>query len=215
MPAGIEVLSRLGRTMQSIFRIGSINIKDSSGVVQLRNAADDAYADTAVNKLRVQATNATNAVVLTSPAALGSSVTFTLPGSDGSTGQFLRTNGSGVLSFADGGASAVMIQSEAFTEATSSPLSIFTPPANATIMTVYLVILDAAGSASGVSLNLGVSGDTDAYMQNDEIDVTVEATYIVHPLVNVGGTPDPVILTIVPDVQTFSGAVFVEYVNAL
>ena len=42
----------------------------------------------------------TNKVSLQGPSSLSSDVTLTLPNSDGSSGQFLKTNGSGVLSFA-------------------------------------------------------------------------------------------------------------------
>ena len=41
-----------------------------------------------------------NKVKLTTPDALGADKTFKLPGADGSTGQFLKTDGSGALSFA-------------------------------------------------------------------------------------------------------------------
>ena len=41
-----------------------------------------------------------NKVKLTTPDTLVSSKTFKLPGADGSTGQFLKTDGSGALSFA-------------------------------------------------------------------------------------------------------------------
>ena len=41
-----------------------------------------------------------NYVALKSPSAVGSNLTFLLPGSDGTSGQFLTTNGSGTLSFA-------------------------------------------------------------------------------------------------------------------
>lgn len=213
MPAGIETLARLGRTMQSIFRIGDINVKDVSGVVQLRNAGDTAYADAAVNRIRIQGANATNAVVLTAPGALGSSVTFTLPGADGATGQALVTDGAGVLSFADIAAAANLTQYEAFTEATVSPVTVFTPPDDAVIIEVYIQILAAAAAAGG-TLSVGIAGDTDAYMQTDENDTTIVAVYKVHPLEEVGVSPDPVILTIVPGAQTFSGEVYVTYSNA-
>ena len=41
-----------------------------------------------------------NKVKLTTPDTLAASETFKLPGADGSTGQFLKTDGSGALSFA-------------------------------------------------------------------------------------------------------------------
>jgi len=44
-------------------------------------------------------TNGTQYVTLKAPDSLAGITTFTLPGADGSSGQFLKTNGSGVLSF--------------------------------------------------------------------------------------------------------------------
>ena len=44
--------------------------------------------------------NGTNFIALKAPDTLSSDVTFTLPNTDGTSGQFLSTNGSGVLSFA-------------------------------------------------------------------------------------------------------------------
>ena len=43
--------------------------------------------------------NGSHFIGLKSPDSVGSSVTYTLPGSDGSNGQVLSTNGSGTLSF--------------------------------------------------------------------------------------------------------------------
>ena len=44
-----------------------------------------------------------NAISLVAPSGMGASVTYTLPGTDGTSGQFLKTNGAGVLSWATGG----------------------------------------------------------------------------------------------------------------
>lgn len=107
MPANSEVLSRLRRTLQSIFGIGSVNVKDDSGTVQLRNEDDSAYADGALKTLRVQGDNATPAVTLTAPSGLSADVDFVLPGSDGSNGDSLVTDGAGNLSFATGGANGL------------------------------------------------------------------------------------------------------------
>ena len=45
------------------------------------------------------ASNGTNYIGLKAPSSVGANVTFNLPGSDGSAGQFLQTDGSGNLSF--------------------------------------------------------------------------------------------------------------------
>tara|TARA_A100001011_G_scaffold8075_1_gene9342 strand:- start:504 stop:1955 length:1452 start_codon:yes stop_codon:yes gene_type:complete len=51
-------------------------------------------------KLYEDSDNGTNFVALKSPNAVTSDTTFTLPDGDGSSGQFIRTNGSGQLEFA-------------------------------------------------------------------------------------------------------------------
>jgi hypothetical protein len=60
-------------------------------------------------------------VALQGAATIGSNVTFTLPSADGSSGQVLQTNGSGVLSFAtaSGAVSSVGGQTGAVTHATT------------------------------------------------------------------------------------------------
>lgn len=52
--------------------------------------------------------NGSNYVALKSPDTLSANLTYTLPGTDGSSGQVLSTNGSGALSFIDAAASLSM-----------------------------------------------------------------------------------------------------------
>jgi hypothetical protein len=52
--------------------------------------------------------NGSNYVALKSPDTLAANLTYTLPGTDGSSGQVLSTNGSGALSFIDAAASLSM-----------------------------------------------------------------------------------------------------------
>ena len=54
-------------------------------------------------RFRETTANGTNYVALKAPASLSADLTFTLPTADGTNGQVLTTNGSGVLSFASGG----------------------------------------------------------------------------------------------------------------
>jgi hypothetical protein len=51
-------------------------------------------------RFRETTANGTNYVALKAPASLSADLTFTLPSADGTSGQVLQTNGSGVLSFA-------------------------------------------------------------------------------------------------------------------
>ena len=50
-------------------------------------------------RLKEASSNGTNYVALQSPASLSSNLTLTLPSTDGSSGEFLQTDGSGNLSF--------------------------------------------------------------------------------------------------------------------
>ena len=54
-------------------------------------------------RFRETTANGTNYVALKAPASVASDLTFTLPATDGASGQALITNGSGVLSFASAG----------------------------------------------------------------------------------------------------------------
>ena len=51
-------------------------------------------------RFRETTANGTNYVALKAPASVSADLTFTLPATDGTAGQLLQTNGSGVLSFA-------------------------------------------------------------------------------------------------------------------
>lgn len=49
-----QILSRLRRTLQSIFRIGNIQIKDNSGVAEIRDSSDSAYANFVAEDIQVE-----------------------------------------------------------------------------------------------------------------------------------------------------------------
>jgi hypothetical protein len=72
---------------------GSANMTFDGSNLQLGSQGDLRFADS----------DSSNYVALQSPATVATNVTFTLPGTDGTTGQALVTNGSGVLSFGAAG----------------------------------------------------------------------------------------------------------------
>jgi hypothetical protein len=76
----------------------------SALLVDSNKAIDDIYVGNNSStggsmKFNEGTANGTEYVALKSPNALDASVTFTLPAADGNTGEFLKTNGSGALSF--------------------------------------------------------------------------------------------------------------------
>jgi hypothetical protein len=66
-------------------------------------------------RFRETTANGTNYVALKAPASVSSDLTFTLPATDGASGQALITNGSGVLSFASAGLVWQSVQTTGFT----------------------------------------------------------------------------------------------------
>jgi hypothetical protein len=76
-----------GNTLSATNANGNVTLSaDGTGRVQVT----EFYEDT---------DNGTNYIALQAPAAVASNVSFTLPNADGTSGQVLQTNGSGVLSF--------------------------------------------------------------------------------------------------------------------
>jgi hypothetical protein len=71
----------------------------------------------ATGALRLGDTTGGEYVGLKAPGTVSSSVTFTLPGADGSADEFLKTDGSGNLTFAEvsGGTSWQAVKTTGFT----------------------------------------------------------------------------------------------------
>ena len=199
-------------TLRSFFKISTVRLKDSSSVLHVRNAGDTAFINAGVHSLEVYKDNASNHVTITVPSSLAGNYSLVLPPDDGATGQVLRTDGSGVTTWVDVVSNADLVQIQAFTQATSSPTTIFTPPANARITKVSANITVAAGGGTP-TISVGISGDEDRDLDELEVDLKTVGVYEVAPLTDVTGTPGAVILTITPDSQSFTGEIFVHYTN--
>jgi hypothetical protein len=131
-------------------------------------------------RFRETTANGTNYVALKAPASVSADLTFTLPATDGTTGQALVTNGSGVLSFTtiSAGTAWQSVQTTGFTavsgrgypcNTTSSAFTV-TLPASATAGD-YIQIVDYAGTflTNNITLNpngLKINGSTDNRVLN-------------------------------------------------
>jgi hypothetical protein len=72
---------------------------DSEKLAKAGDAMTGSLTMNAQNSVRFADSDSSNYVALKSPATVASNVTFTLPGADGTSGQVLVTDGSGVLSW--------------------------------------------------------------------------------------------------------------------
>jgi hypothetical protein len=120
-------------------------------------------------RFRETTANGTNYVALKAPASLASDVTFTLPSADGTNGQVLSTNGSGVLSFINP-ASGISWQSSVktsgftavagegyFCNTTSSAFTVTLPASPSAGQQVALV--DYAGTFDTNTLTISPNGN--------------------------------------------------------
>lgn len=81
-------------------RVTAQGLVDASGDLASGTLAiPGTSASGAIARLYEDTDNGTNYIGLKAPASVASNLDFTLPSADGSAGQFLKTNGSGVLGF--------------------------------------------------------------------------------------------------------------------
>jgi len=99
--------------------IQSIDISEGCSPAGINNAIREIMADTAdfvsgtvgIDVLSLADNDASHALKFQAPASVTTTVTFTLPDGDGTTGQTLITDGSGVLSWGAGGGGSFLGES--------------------------------------------------------------------------------------------------------
>lgn len=99
-----------------------------------------------------------NYTAFQAPASLTGDVTFTLPDGDGTSGQVMKTNGSGTLSWSNDLSSSVSSSSEV------SNLSIVTS-VGSSALTIAVKTQSGSDASGGDPINVGIRGSTGGYNQ--------------------------------------------------
>lgn len=173
-------------TAKDYWRIGltGVRLKNNACALEIRNSADAADANI-------------KAAVLT------------LSGGAPGAGKVLTSDGGGVGSWQTPTITpnADRVNVEAFTQASGTPLAIYTPAATEIVTKVIVEMTGAAGGGAP-TLAVGIAGNVGLYMATTENNVKEVGVYEVQPMIsNAGGTA--IILTIVASAQNFAGNVYV------
>lgn len=114
---------------------------------------------TVTDALKFQETGGgTDYIAFQAPSSVASSVTFTLPSTDGTSGQVMKTNGSGTLSWSNDSSAAVSSASEV------SNLSIVTS-VGASALTIAAKTQSGSNASGGDPISVGIRDATGGYTQ--------------------------------------------------
>lgn len=184
-------------TLGAYFKLGiaGVRLKNSSGNLLVRNTGDSADAAITASKVSVSGeifelnsdaagSGADWKLTLQRPTSgMTAAVVLTLPVDDGTSGQVLQTDGSGALSWASAGVTALAEKVDTTTLAfnTSSPLTLFTTGA-ADVINEVRIIIDTAFDGTP-SVSIGISGTVSKYMGATDVDLAAAAgtVFVVHP----------------------------------
>ena len=193
----LATIDHVGNTvnwLDSTVSITGLSTTATGTVLTLSDSASTSTVNLIIDnqkeiRFRETTANGTNYVALKAPASVSADLTFTLPATDGTSGQFLSTNGSGTLSFATAGIAWQSVQTTGFTavasrgyplDTTSSAFTVTLPASPSVGDTIILV--DYAGTFDTNSITLAPNGNKINGSTDDRTLVTeregVSITYV-------------------------------------
>jgi hypothetical protein len=217
------LFSDLLGTTKAIFQlgIGGVQIKNNSGTLDVKNAADNALAPIAASKVSVG-----DEVLEINSSAAGSgadwkytlqvptsgmtaAVTLTLPVDDGTANQVLATDGSGNLSWAATGSTldCVHVNDTVLDWNSAATVALLTRPANAIVLMVEILI-DTAFDGTAPNVSVGTAGTPAKYMASAQSNLkgTAKDRYVAHPGEATDGSTEAIIATFAAGVGASAGS---------
>jgi len=183
--------SKLTGTQVGKFILGltGVTLKNNAGDLEVRNNADTAFASVTVDEVTVFNNTAGFGNTIKTQATQAANYTYELPLTDGTSGQVLGTDGSGVLDWVSAASttSSWKVDSTTVAFGSGSTVSMFTLPANAVIESV-VVIVDTAFDGTA-NLSVGISGNASKYFgSGDALLQTADRYEVPNQLDAVGTT---------------------------
>jgi hypothetical protein len=175
----LATIDHVGNTvnwLDSTVSITGLSTTATGTVLTLSDSASTSTVNLIIDnqkeiRFRETTANGTNYVALKAPASLSADLTFTLPSTDGTSGQVIQTNGSGVLSFvtvtADGTADwDTTVKTSDFTATSNKGYFVNTTSASVTVTLPStpsagdeVIILDYAGTADTNNITVNPNGN--------------------------------------------------------
>lgn len=181
-------------TLTNAFRIGinGVRLRNLSGTLSIRNTNDTADAGLTAAIVNVSGeqivinsdaagTGNDRLLTLQRNASQGANLTLTFPANAGSPGQVLQTDGTGNLSFVAAGSTSQCVTTDTTSLAfgSTSPVAMFTLPANAVVQAVRICV-DTAFNGTP-SLSVGIAGTTSKYVASNQFDLATVGQYEIYP----------------------------------
>lgn len=193
--------------------IGGPFVKGNSGVVEARNAADAAYAslraalfatygdDFELNAGAAGSGDDWKMSIRRPSTGMTHALIFVMPDGDPAPGQALTVASlvGDVVTFEyttiAAGTDKIVVDTTSLAFGSSSPVSMFTLPANAVVLEVK-VIIDTTFDGTP-SMSVGISGTTSKYMSSTHVDLKAAAgtSFSVSPNVAASGSTEALIIT--------------------
>jgi hypothetical protein len=192
-------------TSGSFFKIGitGVRLKNNSGNLVVRNNADSADASLTTSQLN----NSGNTIVINSDAAgsgadwtlslnrpssgMTADVSLTFPVDDGTAGQVLSTDGTGVMSWVSAADTALCdkLNSTTLNFGDTSPVSLMTTGAN-DIIDLIEIIVDTPFDGTPSTVSVGIVGTTSKYASVTQSDLSASGATVfqIHPGLDAQGS---------------------------
>lgn len=211
-----RVLDLQGTSLSKLqIGIAGPQVKNNSSAIDIRNASDSAWATLRAANIAVTGDSLTLAeqasesgaswkFTLSRPSSgMTHDLTVIFPSGDPSTNQVLSvasfTSNIITLQWASASSTAACLTVDTTNLAfgSSSPVAMYTAPANA-VHSFFKVIIDTPFSGgTGATMSIGISGTTSKYMGTGSVDLTAAAgtVFEVDPGVTAPGSTENLIIT--------------------
>jgi hypothetical protein len=144
-----------------ILGLTGVTLKNNAGNLDVRNNADTAYADVNLDSVTLHGGTYYNTIQPSPSQTMN--VVLTLPVDDGTAGQVLSTDGTGILSWVAAANTAPNLTADttSFAFGSGSTITAFTLPANAVVDST-VIIVDSAFDGTP-TLSVGYNGGSASY----------------------------------------------------